>query len=227
MDVKPNYTGFYQKGGSFVNLYANLKDMIYPQKYRVLFYAEEIKLKGLSWIMDSPKWIYIPPPKFIISANPNIINVKAGEQKSIELQVKSSQGFQPQVIFFTDTSQIPPFIKIDFTYKKLKIPSIGEATTPLTIYTTGDAIRYPYTAIISADFSFPSQQFYGNRKIIIPTENVTIQSTVTVIIQDPSTFIDVINDFWSKAGGFINFVYLAGVAATSWIFTTYIKKRKR
>ena len=226
-DIKPNYTNFYRKGGSFVSLYADLKDMIYPQKYKVLFYAEEIKLKGLSWIMDSPKWINIPPPKFIISANPNIINVKAGDRKSIELQVKSSQGFQPQVNFFTDTSQIPSFIKIDFVYKKLKISSIGEARTPLTIHTSTDAIRYPYTAIISANFSFPSQEFYGNRKIIIPTENAIAQSTITVIIQDPPNFLDIINDFWSKTGGFINFLYLAGVAAASWILTTYVKKRNK
>jgi hypothetical protein len=163
LDTKPNYTKFYQKGGSFVKLYADLKDMIFPQKYRVLFHAEEVKVKGLSWIMDSPKWIDIPPPKFIISVNPSIINVKAGDKKSLELQVKSSQGFQPQVNFFTDTSQIS-FIHFDITYKKLKTSSIGEATTPLTIYNSNDAIRYPYTAIISANFSFPSQEFYGNRK---------------------------------------------------------------
>jgi hypothetical protein len=125
LDTKPNYTNFYQKGGSFVNLYADLKDMIYPQKYRVLFYTEEVKVKGLSWIMDSPKWIDIPPPKFIISVNPSIINVKAGDKKSLELQVKSSQGFQPQVNFFTDTSAIPSFIYFDIAYKKLKISSIG------------------------------------------------------------------------------------------------------
>jgi hypothetical protein len=226
LDTKPNYTNFYQKGGSFVNLYADLKDMIYPQKYRVLFYTEEVKVKGLSWIMDSPKWIDIPPPKFIISVNPSIINVKAGDKKSLELQVKSSQGFQPQVNFFTDTSQIS-FIHFDITYKKLKISSIGEATTPLTIYNSHDAIRYPYTAIISANFSFPSQEFYGNRKIIIPTENVITQSTITVIIQDPPNSIDIINDFWSKVGGFINFLYIAGIAFASWISTRYIKNRNK
>jgi|SRR6185312_14900918 len=231
LEIKSNYTGFYQKGGSFVNLYANLKDMIYPQKYRILFYAEEKKLKGISLIMDSPKWVNIPPPTFIISANPSIINVKAGEQKTIEIQVKSSQGFQPRVNFFTDTSQSPSFVKLGFAYDKLKISSIGEASTPLTIYTAGDAIRYPYTAIISANFSFPSQESINPsltlRKIIIPTENVIAQSTITIIIQDPASAIDVINDFWSKAGGFINFVYLTGGAAASWIFVNYIKKRKK
>lgn len=79
-------------------------------------------------------------------------------------------------------------------------------------------------------FSFPSQEFISPsialRKIIIPVENVIAQSTITIVIQDPSSALDIINDFWSKAGGFINFVYLAGVAAASWIFTTYIKKKK-
>jgi hypothetical protein len=230
IDQKTNYTSFYQKGGSFVNLYADLKDMIYPQKYRVLFYAEEIKLKRLSWIMDSPKWINIPPPKFTITASPNIINVKAGEQKTIEIQVKSPSGFQPLVHFNTSNSQIPSYIRFNFTYNNLQIPSIGEAATPLTVSVPSDAKRYPYTVILSANFSFPSQEFNtpasALRKIIIPTENVSMPSTIALNIQDPTSTIDTINDFWSKTGGFINFVYLAVVAAASWIFTTYIKKGK-
>lgn len=232
LDVQQNYTGFYQKGGSFVNLYANLKDMIYPQKYRVLFYAEEIKLKGLIWLMDSPKWIYIPPPKFIISVNPYIVNVRAGEQKSIELQVKSPSGFQPLVHFYNGNSQIHSFIKFDFAYNKLQIPSIGETTTPLTISISSDAIRYPYTAVISADFSFPSQEFFAkplitSNKIITPTENVSTQSTLTLTIGDPVSTLDIINDFWSKVGGFVNFVYLVGGAIASLIFTGYLKKRNK
>jgi hypothetical protein len=231
IDIKQNYTGFYQKVGAFVNLYADLKEMVYPQKYRVLFYAEEIKLKGVSWIMNSPKWINIPPPKFVITANPNIIYVKAGEQKIINLQVKSTTGFQPLVQFYSGNSQIPSLIRFDFAYNKLQIPSIGEATTPLTIYTSDDTKRYPYTAIISANFSFPSQEFNtpstALRKIIIPTENVITESTITVIVQDPPNPIDIINDFWSKAGGFINFLYIAGIAIASWISATYIKHRNK
>ncbi|MDQ6723625.1 MAG: hypothetical protein M3Z01_05100 [Thermoproteota archaeon] len=122
--------------------------------------------------------------------------------------------------------------KFDFAYNKLQIPSIGETTTPLTISVSSDAIRYPYTAIISADFSFPSQEFFSqplitSRKIIIPTENVSIQSTLTLTIQDHVSTIDIINDFWSKVGGFINFVYLVGGAIASLIFTGYLKKQTR
>jgi hypothetical protein len=58
----------------------------------------------------------------------------------------------------------------------------GESTVPLTISASKYALRYPYTAIISADFSFPSQGFYGNRKVVIPTENVTTQSTLIITI---------------------------------------------
>jgi hypothetical protein len=144
--------------------------MIYPQKYRVLFYAEEIKLKGLNWIVDSPKWINIPPPKFIITANPNIINIKAGEQKTIEIQIKSTSGFQPLVHFNTSTPQIPSYIHFNFAYNNLQIPTVGEASTPLTISVPSDAQRYPYTIILSADISFPSQEFYT--KPVLPNKKI-------------------------------------------------------
>src|SRR6185312_14292998 len=223
-----NFTDFYQKGGSFVNLYVDLKDMMYPQKYRVLFYAEEIKTKGVNWIINYPNWINIPPPKFIISVNPSIINVKAGEPKTVELQVASSQGFQPHVNFFTDNSQNTSFVKYSFLYNNIPISSTGEATTLLTIYTTSEAIRLSHNAIIYANFSFPTQvlprQISDNIKV--PTKNVISSTLFTIIIQDPPSPIDYLNDFWNKTGGFINFVYLAGVAAVSWIFTTYIKNRK-
>ncbi len=225
ISIEPNYEKFYQKGGKFVNLYADLKDMIYPQKYRILFYAEEID--GLKWIIDSTNWINIPPPKFIITAIPNVINVKAGEQKTIEIEVKSTSGFQPIVHFHSYDSQIPSEIKFNFTYENLQIPSMGEASTPFTVFVPEDAKRYPYTIILSANFSFPFQAVHKIKNKLIPTENVSMPLSIALNIQDPATPIDTINDFWNKIGGIINFVYLTVVAATSWIFTTYIKNRKK
>ncbi len=136
------------------------------------------------------------------------------------------------VHFYVDKSKIPDFIKFDFLYDKLQIPTIGEAATPLTTSISQEAIRYPYSAIISADFSFPAQEFYAqpittDRKLTIPTENVTTRSTITLIIQDPKNAVDIVNEFWDKLGGVINFLYLAGGAAVTWFVGRYLNKRNK
>jgi hypothetical protein len=231
LDIKPNYTGFFSKKGegAYVLLYADLKPLLYPSRYKVLFYAEEIRYKGLSWVMSSSKWIYIPPPQFAISTLPSIVALRAGEQKTIEVQVKSTKGFEPYVHLYTPTKQ-SYYMRFDFRYDKLRIPSFGIVTTPLTIYTSKDISPAPYTMLISADFTFPDEEFYAKplfsaEKIKIPTEVVNNQSALMVTVGDPLSGIDIIGDLWNKLGGFINFVFLIGGAVASWIFTTYIKKK--
>jgi hypothetical protein len=50
-----------------------------------------------------------------------------------------------------------------------------------------------------AGFSFPSQEVSTpagpHRKIMIPAENVIARSAIMVIIKDPYSIIDIINDF--------------------------------
>ena len=94
-----NYEGFYGKGGDYVLLQADLNDMLLPSRYKVLFYAEEVK--GLHWIMDTPKWIYIPPPEFVVLTFPRSVDLRAGEQKTIEVQLNSTNGFNPFFHLFT------------------------------------------------------------------------------------------------------------------------------
>jgi hypothetical protein len=99
-----NYQGFYGKGGDYVLLQADLADMLSPSRYKVLFYAEEIK--GLKWIMDSPKWIYIPPPEFLVLTFPRSVDLRAGEQKNVEVQLNSTNGFNPFSTYLLPPTQM-------------------------------------------------------------------------------------------------------------------------
>jgi hypothetical protein len=82
--------------------------------------------------MDSSKWVYVPPPEFAISTSPAVlVDVRAGEQKTIEVQVKSTEGFEPYVHLYSPTQQSYYYLRFDFKYDKLRIPSFGIITTPL------------------------------------------------------------------------------------------------
>jgi hypothetical protein len=117
LDIKPNYTGFFEKsksggneggGGDYVTLYADLNKMFSPTRYKVLFYAEDVK--GLKWIMDSSKWIYIPPPEFVITTLPQSVDLRQGDSITIEVQVNSTKGFEPsfQLYAVYPSSSSPP-----------------------------------------------------------------------------------------------------------------------
>jgi hypothetical protein len=277
VDIQPNYGGFFERdvknignnqlgqgGGDYVTLNADLSKMSSPYRYKVLFYAEEVK--GLNWIMDSSKWVYVPPPKFVITMLPQTVDLRQAETKTVEVQVNSTNGFEPSAQLYglspspypsarslisqqhlkqrvnasyastADTDAISSSnidIKLDFKFNNFSIPSLGEATTPLTISSTPDALVSPHTLFIVGNFTFPSEDFYFGQpsrlvfnKIKIPTENVISRSSLIVRMEQGLTPIDQVSELWTKLGGFINFVYAIGGAAATWLFTNYIKKTK-
>ncbi|HKQ20623.1 MAG TPA: hypothetical protein VJS91_01160 [Nitrososphaeraceae archaeon] len=242
LSIKHNFTGFFEKDGDYVLLNVELNDMLFPRRYKVLFYAEEIE--GLNWIMDYPKWIYIPPPEFVVSTFPKSIELRAGEQKTIEVKLNSTNGFQPFFhLYNSDASkkkdeQKPQYPgapeDISFTYKfdNSRISSYGLATVPLTIVASKDATISPHTSFIFANFTFPSEEFFAtpigsSRAIKIDTESIITRYSLTVIVTEPLTVVDQIGAFWGKVGDFINFIYLIGGAIATWLFSTYIKKKRK
>jgi hypothetical protein len=232
-----NYQKFYGKGGDYVLLQADLADMLSPSRYKVLFYAEEVK--GLKWIMDSPKWIYIPPPDFVVLTFPRSVELRAGEQKNVEVQLNSTNGFNP---FFHLSATSSAYasqqeeeqhedVTLTFEFDESRIPSYGVATTPLTVTASGDATISPHTSFIFANFTFPSEEFFikpigSSEGTKIESENIIVPYSLAINVNEALTPIDQVSEFWAKLGGLINFLYLIGGAAATWLFTTYIKKRK-
>ena len=83
----------------YVLLDADLDAMGTPDKYRVIFYAEEIN--GSSWKTDFTNWINIPQPEVVMSTTPSSVDFMPGENKTIELQVNSSTDFNSDIQIYT------------------------------------------------------------------------------------------------------------------------------
>ena len=105
--------------------------------------------------MDSSKWAFIPPPEFVIYTSPSSVDLRAEEQRTIEVQLKSTKGFEAYVHLYSPNDQAY-YMKFDFQYDNTRIPSFGIATVPLTIQTSPEALRHPYTMLLSAAFAFPA-----------------------------------------------------------------------
>ena len=225
IDLKNNYSGFYEYGGGkYVTLSLNLDQIGSPSKYKVIFYAE-VNKDDTSYT-DFTRWVALPPPQLTITTSPTSIELRKGEEKTIEIRLNSSQDYEPTVKVYAKST----VDKITFKFLQndtLQIPTYGVATTPLVIRASDDASVGPYTLLIFANSSFPpdqlihvqsandeSSKFYSK----LPAENILTQSSVFVTIQEQLTWVDYTSNLWNKVGSPITFIYgiLAGISP--WIY---------
>jgi hypothetical protein len=203
------YKNFYHKGSNYVTISFDLDKILNPEKYKVLFYAEISK--DDVYFTDFSRWVAIPPPQLKVSTSPNSIDLMPGEKKTIEVRVNSTAGYEPTVNLLTQnrSQKISSFL----LYDRLRIPSYGMVTTPLTIVTSQDISPGPYTLFIFANTTFPPEQLLKTRisntdyRSSIPVENIITQSSMLITIKDPQPFIEQLSNFWTKSGGFLSFIY--------------------
>jgi hypothetical protein len=229
--IENNYTGFFEEHKKYVELSLDLGFLEHPSKYKITFYSEAKKEKSDSLLTDFTKWVAIPPLQLTISTSPALIELHKGEEKTIEIGVNSSQGYEPKVEISakSQTDNIEYRFNQNYT---LHVPTYGVATTPLTIKALQDADVGPYTLILFANSSFPPEQLIEdiaeNNSSLIPdvSENIFAQSSVLVTVLEPSTWDEEVRNFWNNIGGPASFFYgiLAGLAP--WIYNS-LKKRKK
>jgi hypothetical protein len=94
------YISFSNEGAHYVTLSADLDSMLSPKKYRVIFYGEAIREE--SYITDFTRWIAVPPVELEVSTSP--VELRKGEQKTIEIIVNTTQGYEPKVILNTNST---------------------------------------------------------------------------------------------------------------------------
>lgn len=226
LDVQPNFTGFYEEQGFYVLLTANLDGMAYPDKYKVIFYAESA-LNGYS-ITDFSRVITIPPPEISISTSPSQVELRQGDQTTLEVKINSTAGLEPTISLAASQS---PDLKAQFKFDTLQIPSYGMASIPLTITSLKNASAYPYTLLLFVNSTFPDEEFISTRGLAflppsLKSENTSTTSSILVTVLPALTWPEIISDFWTKLGNPISFIYgiLAGISP--WIYDR-LKNRAR
>jgi hypothetical protein len=156
-----------------------------PQRYKIVFYITDYFLKNHRYctFVDTTNWVPIPPPVFTISANPNSAELRPGEEKSIDLQLKSNTDLQSQAILTIANNSYGNDVQIDIVpNNKMSIPASGSGTYSLIIKALDAAKPRLYTLPINATISFPTsvtnrggETFNNNKSVsIIETSNVTL-----------------------------------------------------
>jgi hypothetical protein len=230
LEETKNFTGFSGDHLFYVSIPIELKDILNPNKFRAVYYAESKKEPG-PLITDFTKWINVPPPEIKLTTYPESVKLSQGETKTIELLINSSSYAQPEITIYSKNEPSRPVL--DFNTKNLKIPSNGFASVPVTINTSSDTEVSPYTISIYANSTFPSIEFTklntsSSQGLQFPLEikgeEKTTESSLLVDVEEPLTLTDQISEFWNKLGEPLSFLYgvVAGLSPT--IFNLIKKK---
>jgi hypothetical protein len=245
LDKKSSYSGFAKDGDRYVMISADLPTMGSPDKYKAIFYAEDMKEDRSDWKVDFTNAIPIPPPEFVISTSPSSIVLRQGEQQTIQLQVKSITGGDPHVHL---SSNPPDGIKIDFEPNELRIPSFGVAMTRMNIKVSENADPGPTPVTLNMTSSFPPPLFLRNnssgisKSISLDTsgtkltsfindknvkgENLTKQTSLVISVNERLGIIEQMKGFWDEWNSVITFfVGIASGSIIPWIASKLKEKR--
>jgi hypothetical protein len=226
-----NYTGFYEKGKNFVDLSLDLSAISSPNQYSILFIASEIFFEkgSLCSILDITDLVHIPPPEFAISASPSSVTLRPGQEKNMELQLKSSANLNSNVSL--STNQIPG-IMLGFISKTALVPPNGVVSIPLNIKALENATVRPYTLPIFADISFPTtitNRLTGGLIYNTPAAKIMENSDLTVTVIEPLSIPEIISSTLNTYGSPIKEIValLTTIGSVGGICAWVIKKVKR
>lgn len=197
-----NYTAFFAAGKKFAQLSFDLSSIGSPDQFRILFYTIEKKY-GTPWIFDFTNWINFPPPSMFISVQPENLELSPGDNKSLEIKLKSNAKFKPATQL--DTLNLPSGIKADFANDKLDIPGFGEASTTMWIQAI-NATEGPHTITVITNSNIQKtsinaqEKTQANSSFIIPEmkkenfENFTTASSFIISVKPATELLQQIKD---------------------------------
>lgn len=202
LNMEKNFTGFFDKIGKTVRLSFDLESMGSPEQYSVAFFTVEEKEIESSEVTlyDFSSLVNVPPPEFFVSTSPESIILKQGEKKIVQVQVKSTTGFQPQIALLIERIDN---ISLTLASDQLIIPSFGLAATPLEIKVSKDAPPGPHVLIIYATATFPLNKMENletDTQLFLALEEKFVVKKIaplTVIVQK-FTIEDSITEFMDK-----------------------------
>ena len=224
-----NFSSFYGNHSYYVLLPIDLEDIQYPSKFRVIYYAES-KKDGGPLLTDFTKWINVPAPELQVATYPQSIELRQGETKTIELTINSTSGLEPDVMLSSENQDTDPIL--DFSAEKLKIPSNGFASIPLTVSTSSNTDIAPHTIFIFAKSSYPAFEFVKVNSTSndfkfpfkIQGNDTMIKTSVLIDVKEPLSLTDKVSEFWNKLGELLLFLY-GVVAGLSPMIFKIIKKK--
>lgn len=90
----------YKINNNYVIIDLDLTAIGSPDKYKIMFYAEDKKRDSSIHKTDFSSWIDIPRPDLTLSTTPSTIELRPNNRETIGIQLTSNTGFTPEVSNF-------------------------------------------------------------------------------------------------------------------------------
>lgn len=230
-----NYTttfGGSRVGPGYVNLRLELDSIHSPENYGLSFYtAESFKSNE---VRDFTNWIAVPPGTISISANPQDLMIRQGEERLIPSEFKTPLSENVSSILFDDDKAYyfdglnvsaerihPPLFKVkaspqtpEGVYEIPILASMLIQTTSLKLPMFND------TATGIADPEFQISKKY-------PTIGyITSKANLTITVLPPLSFNETFVSFWNLWGDAIALVIAGAVGAFATFLVDQLKSRR-
>ena len=224
IELQKNNTGVLDNQ-NYISLSLDLNSITSPDNYRVLFYSTVIYNNSSKIVLDLTNWVDIPPPEFTISALPDPVVLRQGEQKDIGIQLKSNSGITTSAVGFIPAENYSN-IRVEFNPDSVNRSSLdgAGAPAPFRIVVPANAQIGQYTIPMLVNIStgslFPSK-FINLPKfnLSVPTQGyVSTKANLTISVLAPPDIGEQLKDFWTVYGGTISILF-AGFAGA---FSTYL-----
>jgi hypothetical protein len=154
-----------------------------------LFYSTVIYNNSSKIVLDLTNWVDIPPPEFTISALPDPVVLRQGEQKDIGIQLKSNSGITTSAVGFIPAENYSN-IRVEFNPDSVNRSSLGGAGAPapfrIVVPANAQVDQYtiPMLVNISTGSLFPSK-FINLPKfnLSVPTQGyVSTKANLTISV---------------------------------------------
>jgi hypothetical protein len=192
-NITYNVEKFFHPNEDNIDMFIDLKDAFYPQKYRIFFYSisdDKQNPGNILEALDIIRSVYIPPPEFKINVSPNNFKIHSGEEQRLEVEVTTVTTLTPTIKL--GVTEYPLGIeKLEFDSKSLTInPKSKNAKTELTVTARSDAQpRTNASIVIEGNIVFPTEYYEtppsvkAHKPIKIPIQSIneTIYSNKILI----------------------------------------------
>jgi hypothetical protein len=210
-----------------------------PDKFRVMFFLERgIIAEQTPFIrdilIDISGWVDVPSSAYSVLTVPDPLILRQAEDRTIGVQLKSAEGFIPQVVDFVQPA-INSTIKWDFNPEGLSEVSYRTEPGPLKLVVPQNALpgeyNIPVLANISTQSAFPVRFFTGDlsnteqeiteRSLFSaaiarltatvvrspsPVGYILVPANLTVTVQNQPTLDELFTSFWNTWGSLISLV---------------------
>lgn len=241
LDIEYGHEDFFKEGKRYVNLFADLGSISSPDKYRVIFFTNDLRRN--EWNVDYTHWVFAPSPELIISIPRNSIGLGPGQQEILEIQLKSTTGFNPQVSLYT-TQGVNNGFNLEFEPANLSIPSFGMATSHVKITAPREAVAQEQTLPILASLTVPPRSIVlvgsnnsnntdlGNFRIIPSSSDINQeieqQSSVTIrVLSLEEQLTNFVNGIFSSITTIITVLLTIITGISAYFFGRQTMKRTR